>query len=128
MAVYLGSNKVAGNYNSNIVESGSNSNGNYIKFSDGTMICYGTAIITSPTYSDWYGFCRLTNTFTINLPIAFKDNNYSLELTSKTFGYFSSINNGKNVDNFTFRACTHNQSAYNPGNGNFNYIAIGKWK
>ena len=111
-----------------IIEKITNSNGTAIKFEDGTMICYGNAAITSPTYGDWYGFCRLTNTFTVNLPSAFKDNNYSLELTSNTFGYFSAIIIEKGLDNFKFRACTHNQNAYNPGNGRFNYIAIGTWK
>lgn len=32
----------------NIIESGSNENGDWIKFSDGVMLCYGTISITSP--------------------------------------------------------------------------------
>lgn len=48
-----------GNINdSAIVESGSNSNGSYIKYSDGTMICYktveGTAQITEQYYEYFY--------------------------------------------------------------------------
>lgn len=100
----------------------------YIKYPDGTMICYGTVSITNPTHNDWYGFCRLTNEFTFSLAKAFKDNNYSLTISSTAFGYFSTIIISKTTNSFTFRACTHNQSAYTPANGTFNYIAIGKWK
>lgn len=100
----------------------------YIKYPDGTMICYGTVSITNPTHKDWYGFCRLTNEFTFSLAKAFKDNNYSLTISSTTFGYFSTMITSKTTNSFTFRAFTHNQSAYTPANGTFNYIAIGKWK
>lgn len=100
----------------------------YTKYSDGTMVCYGTASVTNPSFSDWYGFCRLANATTINLVKAFKDNNYSLTITSETFGYFTAMITSKTVSSFTFRAFTHNNTAYNPGNGTFDYIAIGKWK
>lgn len=100
----------------------------YIKYSDGTMICYGIASITNPTHKDWYGFCRLTNEFTFNLAKVFKDNNYSLAISSTTFGYFSTIIASKKANSFGFRACTHNQSAYTPESGTFDYIATGKWK
>lgn len=100
----------------------------YIKYSDGTMICYGTVSITNPTHTDWYGFCRLANTFTFSLAKAFKDNNYSLTISSTTFGYFSTIITSKTTNSFGFRACTHNQSEYTPTSGTFDYVAIGKWK
>ena len=100
----------------------------YTKYSDGTMVCYGTASITNPTHNDWYGFCRLSNEFTFNLAKTFKDNNYSLTISSTVFGYFSTIITSKTTNSFGFRACTHNQSAYTPKNGTFDYIAIGKWK
>lgn len=100
----------------------------YIKYPDGTMICYGTVSITNPTHNDWYGFCRLSNGFTFSLAKAFKDNNYSLTISSTAFGYFSTIITSKTTNSFVFRACTHNQDAYTPQDGTFNYIAIGKWK
>ena len=93
----------------------------YTKYSDGTMVCYGTASVTNPSFSDWYGFCRLANATTINLVKAFKDNNYSLTITSETFGYFTAMITSKTVSSFTFRAFTHNNTAYNPGNGTFDY-------
>lgn len=100
----------------------------YIKYPDGTMICHGTVSIANPKFNDWYGFCRLANAFTFSLPKTFKDNNYSLTISSTNFGYFSTIIISKTTNSFTFRACTHNQSAYTPNIGTFNYIAIGKWK
>ena len=36
-----------------IIESGSNSNGSYIKFSDGTMICYGKKSVTHAVSNAW---------------------------------------------------------------------------
>mgnify|MGYP002558233212 CR=1 FL=1 len=100
----------------------------YTKYSDGTMVCYGTASVTNPSFDDWYGFCRLANETTTNLVKTFKDNNYSLTMTSKTFGYFTAMITSKTASSFKFRAFTHNNTAYNPGNGTFDYIAIGKWK
>lgn len=112
----------------NIIESGSNANGNFVKYSDGTMVCYGTVYTTNPTHNDWYGFCRISNEFTFSLAKAFKDNNYSLTISSTTYGYFSTIITSITTNSFGFRAFTHNQDAYTPNNGVFNYIAIGKWE
>ena len=116
------------NYTNQIVESGSNENGDWIKYANGNLICYGSASIQSPTYSDWYSFCRATNDMIATLPAAFKDTDYKIAATSFTFGYFSIIIRTKNTDSFTFIGCTHNQSSYNPGNGTFDYVAVGKWK
>ena len=38
---------------STIIESGSNSNGSYIKFADGTMICYKEIQVTSNITNSW---------------------------------------------------------------------------
>ena len=116
------------NYTNQIVESGNNENGNWIKYANGNLICYGSASIQSPTYSDWYGFCRATNDMTATLPTTFKDNDYKIIATSFTFGYFGMVTRTKNTNSFVFKGFTHNQSSYNPGAGTFDYIAIGKWK
>ena len=115
-------------YINQIVESGSNENGDWIKYANGNLICYGSASIQSPTYSDWYGFCRVTNDITATLPTTFKDNDYKIIATSFTFGYFGMVTRTKNTNSFVFKGFTHNQSSYNPGAGTFDYIAIGKWK
>ena len=116
-------------YLNSIIESGINENGSYIKFADGTMICYGLAIINNPSFNDYYGFCQLTNMSVQTLPQEFINNNYKLVATSNVFGYFSGIVGDKLTSSFQFYGCTHKQtSEYNPGNGYFNYIAIGRWK
>lgn len=50
--------KVPSSQLSNVVESGSNSNGSYVKYSDGTMICYktveGTVDLTEQYYTYFY--------------------------------------------------------------------------
>ena len=49
---YNASNSMWGN--SSVVESGSNTNGNYIKWADGTMICTKSASVTvESSWSDW---------------------------------------------------------------------------
>lgn len=112
-----------------VIETGSNTNGEYIKYKDGTLICYGKANITAPvTYSDWYGFCRLADERTTTLPYTFINTDYNVISTSYSFGYFSMILRSKTTTSFNFRACTHKSESYNPGAGSFDYIAIGKWK
>ena len=41
------------NYVNGIIESGSNANGNYVKYADGTMICYRTATATLNCTTAW---------------------------------------------------------------------------
>lgn len=117
------------NYTNQIVESGSNKNGDWIKYANGNLICYGKADITAPvTYSDWYGFCRIADERTTTLPYTFINTDYNIISTSYSFGYFGMILRSKATTSFNFRACTHKNSSYNPGVGSFDYIAIGKWK
>lgn len=58
-----------------IVESGSNSNGNYIKFSDGTMICSGNVGITSSQARQTGGLTYYSNDIYFDFPSIFKDTN-----------------------------------------------------
>lgn len=44
---------VLGNIATTIIESGSNSNGSYIKYADGTMICYKEIQVTSNITNSW---------------------------------------------------------------------------
>lgn len=61
------SEKVAG-----IIESGSNDNGDYIKFSDGTMIQYGQVDTNLKDFTAQYGSVFYNQSFsTINFPLEF---------------------------------------------------------
>lgn len=81
-------NEVAGNLNGKveplsdlvIVESGSNSNGHYIKFGNGLLICFGNVSIsnTSETEDHKYG--------TAVFPMAFINNNYAATITPNAGG------------------------------------------
>lgn len=54
---YINANNLNNNFTecNNIVESGSNTNGNWIKYSDGTMICWNRVVVTDQTISNAYG-------------------------------------------------------------------------
>ena len=116
-------------YYSGIVESGSNSNGSYIKFSDGTMICYLNITVTDQAIDTQYGtsslyFGRRTWTF----PVAFiKEPNVSCGRfkwgTSGSWG--SAMEATKTIANLM------GYDMYSRASGTRTIIsatAIGKWK
>ena len=111
------------NYINGIVESGNNANGYYVKFIDGTLICYGVVNnITTPAND---GISTL-----ITLPTSFINTNYNVSFTIVNGGaYWSNVSisvNSKNTSNFTLS--TRNDAGYDNSNQSFSYIAIGKWK
>lgn len=116
--------------NSTVVESGSNSNGSYIKYSDGTMICYktveGTVDLTEQYYDYFY---HTSDSKYFNL------GNYPVPFVSRP------------ICNITFRGgnaqwigAIQNQSATHVGDlhiltvtsktagAYYDVIAIGRWK
>jgi|GEM_PF-4263651 len=102
-----------------IVEIGQNSNGTYIKLSDGTMICYGIKSIISQEWS--------ANS-TINLPTPFVNTDYValITLAAGTAEHAVTYNNSgyKSVSAFT---C---YTPYSPA-GTYlstSWMAIGRWK
>lgn len=55
-----------------IKENGTNANGNYIKYSNGIMICYGTRSFTDDINTDWWnGSNRSTNPHSCDYPVEF---------------------------------------------------------
>ena len=59
-----------------LIEKGSNTNGNYLKFSDGTMICYNTTTVENFAISSSYGSLYQGSLY-LNFPISFVGNNPS---------------------------------------------------
>lgn len=111
------------NYINGIVESGNNTNGYYVKFIDGTLICYGTkGNVTTPAND---GKSTL-----ITLPTSFINTNYNVSFTVVNGGaYWANVStsvNSKNTNNF--RMYTWNEAGSDNSNQSFSYIAIGKWK
>lgn len=108
-----------------IIQSGSNANGSYIKYSDGTMICYGSTSLNEVSVSDYYSFCKRTNSLTITFPMEF-DEVPNVTITNQGFGIFSYTINNITANNFSYYAFTY-PSASNIS-GSLQYVAIGKWK
>ena len=111
---------------SGIMESGSNDNGNYIKFYDGTMICYET-ISKTVSLTDYWGQLKkgLTSiTFSqkfISIPLV----NVGL-VDAEKLAQLSISADSINTSGFTAIVFKPN-AATNTGI-KFSYIAIGKWK
>lgn len=118
----------------NIIESGSNENGNWIKFVDGTMICYETFSIGGTTTdgqndgSLWYVDISLQHSFAqkfISKPII-RINAYTSENANLHYLWVCTKYNSVTTSSFG------NYRIYSPTNTtmivSLDYIAIGKWK
>ena len=118
------SEKVAG-----IVESGSNDNGSWVKYSDGTMLCSGqiSQTLTRATQRSDCGGYR-TSGVTVNFPATFIETpQLSLLDTSSTdfsLGCRSSSVNTSYFNVFWY-AINSNSSQLNY---KADYVAIGRWK
>lgn len=113
-----------------IIDSGSNSDGKWIKYSDGNMICWGSKYSTSMTWSAWGSI--YAGEISITFPQPFTGG----------LSIVSSLDQGTNTGNGWTGRCTTTISnnkftggtipIYRPTTyGNtmaIQYIAIGKWK
>ena len=101
-----------------IVDSG---NG-YIKFGDGTMVCYGS----STTQNCSPG----ATVFGISLPQTFINNSYTVSLSRSDGGanYASTLERILSKGNYYFEIYVWNDNQNVANSLQFDYIAIGKWK
>lgn len=113
----------------NIIESGENENGSYIKYYDGTMICRGTHTIATGTWNTAGSLYYYDYKDAISFPQEFIDTDtLSVEISSNNSAFVfwcqgvsfdkSSITNVNLV----------RTSVANNSNITISYIAIGKWK
>ena len=111
------------NYINNIVESGSNSNGNYIKYVDGTMICY-KQISGNSNLALWGGSIYYSDTEAGTFPQSFISTPAVL-VTNQTNQFWCSVDNPSTSGYSSIRILK-------PDNANKPYqigiLAIGKWK
>lgn len=111
---------------------GSNSNGHYIKFADGTLIQYGISVLTAPgSMSAASGVQGLYwATFTLTLPIAFVDNDYSIIATTRyqTGHPFACGSVPASETIATIAAYDFYARPNNDGTRKFFWQAIGRWK
>lgn len=110
-----------------ITESGSNANGHYIKFDDGTMICYGS-ISARLDISTAFGSLYRNDNDTLVI-------NYAKQFISEPHTSFSSSGTVTGIIANQTAGTTSSQALYvlrptslTNSNVKVNYIAIGRWK
>lgn len=121
------------NYINNIVQSGSNANGSYVKYADGTMMCYGTWVIGAVSASAQSG-----NVYKVLIE---QRHNFPVSFVEKPTITFSAYENVEDWD-MLLVVCPKKNSVTSQNFGSLNvisatqaainlaidYIAIGKWK
>lgn len=109
-----------------IIESGSNDNGHYIKYSDGTLIQRGTAVYPSGVDS-----------YDVTFPTTFKDTDYqiSTETSFQHYRVLDFVRSKKETNKFIVfaSALKTDSSPYTwifvlEHTQEFDWIAIGRWK
>lgn len=111
--------------------SGSNANGSYIKYNDGTLIQWNSLIVSDQAINSHYGDSVLyTGTRTIIFPIPFIDTNYSAFCgefhwgTSASWGVVYNKNSTNWMTLMIYDFYTRNSGT----NTSVSWTAIGKWK
>jgi hypothetical protein len=115
---------------SGIYDSGTNSNGSWIRFTDGTMICRATVtnVVASTSQTNFYGTTAGTNYYSdqsYSLPQNFIDTTYTIS-TNIDSAIGSSYVTTKAVGSYNLRFIFY--VAFAIGALSADFIAIGKWK
>lgn len=122
------------NNNVGVVESGSNANGSYVKYSDGTMICYQSQVFSNYQITGQQGVLYTTTLTPNDYPVAFIGN---LPIVSRSIKSTNWTVYGFGSDNATAPSLTNSGSfeifrGSSTGTGTVNtiidIIAIGRWK
>ena len=115
------------NYVNSIIESGSNENGSYLKFSDGTLICYSTVTITTTINTAWGSMYESSQVSLGTTPYTFYG---SFIVTGTCVGTRSAF-----LENITDASVNSYGKTYlaRPSSATsndykFQLIAIGRWK
>ena len=102
------------------IESGSNENGSWIKFNDGTLIQYKSLVITTANQA----------TTNVELPIDYLNSGFTILVSSLNY-HSSNINYSSNsISKNTFKViATDNETGTTPTSAEaFSYVTIGRWK
>ena len=112
-----------------ITDSGSNANGNYIKFQDGTMVQWNDLEVDDQAIDGVYG-SLYQGTRSITLPQAFKNEHYMALCTQFLWGTgasWGSVVQRNTKSTFTIRG--YDIASRASGTRTFiSWFAIGKWK
>lgn len=109
--------------NKYIVKSGSNSNGNYIKFSDGTMICHKHIAGTGGSVNAW-GSLYFRDVQAGNWAMDFKTI-LNVQCTNATNQYWASVSNASETSCGTVRLIRPDSNAVEY---HIHLFAIGTWE
>lgn len=114
---------------SGIVESGSNANGSWVKFADGTMIQYGTYDTGLTDFTTEFGSVFYNNSyFAINFPLEFIGVP-SIVINQELGGYLGGSTLGGRPTKTGFRVYLYiAQSGVLNRNATIYWQAIGRWK
>ena len=106
-----------------VVESDSNANGRFIRYSDGTQMCWhrGLAMATDTVQGDIFRSTSSTWTF----PKEFIDNNISVSATAETYAQWADLGGYPST---TSVAVVHYSGRSNTSTYNTNLFAVGRWK
>lgn len=109
----------------NIIESGSNDNGSWVKFSDGTMICRNIFLIKDVTFTELATGINYSETQTITYPQEFIDNDVSVKVSCRSANFAWAVNEISIASSFQFDIL-HSTNVIR--DISCSYIAIGRWK
>lgn len=114
-----------------VIESGSNANGSYVKYNDGTLIQYNSTTVNDQAINNQYGNTALyTGTRTVTFPIPFLNTNYSAFCGEFKWGTGASwgIISSRSTNNWMTIMALDFYSRDTGTNTEVSWIAIGKWK
>lgn len=111
-----------------IIESGSNANGNYIKYADGTMICTKSVIASTKIENPWGNLFESSQLDLGNFPVSFIET--PVLSVNKTIGRGSWLELVEGTTNSAIGNTYLVSAVSNTATTNItiNIIAIGKWK
>ncbi|MDX0425135.1 pyocin knob domain-containing protein [Sinorhizobium medicae] len=111
-----------------IIERGSNANGEYVRFADGTQICWGTGTINvSTTLNNHFGSssgASVTGNALISFPAAFSNTNYSVTVFPTFRGFTVLGAYSKNGANAAVRMGVSGSTANDVP---YEWSAFGRW-
>ena len=112
-----------------IIESGSNTNGSYTKYSNGTMICYKTVTQNNVSFSAWGSWYESAQIDLGSFPQSFKTGTVPI-ITAQSKNSGGAVANG-GILNATASSCGYTR-VYRPNDPGaipitIDIIAIGEW-
>lgn len=112
-----------------IIERGSNANGEYVRFADGTQICYGTDASLTTADTAEGSFFRNLNPTTLNYPASFIIAPHAVPFVNKANQASGGLNlaahsglspSPSSISMFLF-------GTFSGANGYLAYVAVGRW-